>query len=202
MKQIKNQAITLAICLSAFSWTACNSNENSETTTTDTMTDSTGIDHATTFSKHATATLSGTVADTTVEGTVKFDALEDGRVKMTIDITVAKKANQSVALHFHEMGSCGDMGKDAMGHWNPTNTEHGKWGEGNFHSGDIGNISLDGSGKGHLEVDSDRWSIGGDSTTNVLNKSIIVHSGVDDYKSQPSGNSGSRIGCGVVSTTM
>jgi Cu-Zn family superoxide dismutase len=84
------------------------------------------------------------------------------------------------------------------GHWNPTKENHGKWGEGNYHSGDIGNIQLDGSGKGEITMKTNRWTIGGDSLTNVLNHGIIVHSGIDDYKSQPSGNAGSRIGCGVI----
>lgn len=201
MKKIKTSTmLMLAFSIATFSWTGCNGNEESTTETT--MTDSTAETSATMSTDQAMATLSGTMPDTTVEGTMKFEAMEGGKVKMTLDISVPKKANQSVAVHLHEMGNCGEMGKDAMGHWNPTNTEHGKWGEGNFHSGDIGNISLDGNGRGHLEVESDRWTVGGDATTNIFDRSVIVHSGVDDYKSQPSGNAGSRIGCGVISKTM
>jgi Cu-Zn family superoxide dismutase len=90
------------------------------------------------------------------------------------------------------------MGKAAGGHWNPTNTQHGKWGSSSFHSGDIGNINLDANGKGSLELESDLWAIGGDPQKDILNKSIIVHSGVDDYTTQPAGNSGERIGCAVI----
>ena len=90
------------------------------------------------------------------------------------------------------------MGNEAHGHWNPTNKKHGKWGSDNFHSGDIGNIQLDANGKGSKELETDLWSIGGDSTTNILDKSVIVHGGVDDYTSQPAGNAGTRIGCGVI----
>ena len=152
---------------------------------------------ATSGMRSATATLSGTKPDTTVNGTVQFT--QDGnRVRMNLQITVPQKANQSVAVHIHEHGECGNMGKEAMGHWNPTNESHGKWGSGSFHSGDIGNISLDANGRGSLQLESDRWSIGGDARTNILDRSIIVHSGVDDYTSQPSGNSGERIGCGVI----
>ncbi|MEO5648498.1 MAG: superoxide dismutase family protein [Ginsengibacter sp.] len=146
---------------------------------------------------HAQAVITGTYADTTVDGTATFDAV-DGKVKMVLNITVPAKANQSVAVHLHEHGDCGDMGKGAHGHWNPTHKNHGKWGSADFHSGDIGNVQLDAKGKGSMELETDLWSIGGDSTTNILDKSVIVHGGVDDYTSQPAGNAGSRIGCGVI----
>lgn len=148
----------------------------------------------------AVATLSGTIPDTAVNGTVRFE--QDGNeVKMKLDILVPTKANQSVAVHIHEMGDCGDMGNHAGGHWNPTSKKHGEWGSAEFHSGDIGNIQLDGEGKGTKEITSSLWSIGGSDSTNILNKTIIVHGGVDDYTSQPSGNSGARIGCGVIKQT-
>lgn len=146
---------------------------------------------------HAVAELSGTKPDTTVSGTVHFEQ-EGNKVEMKLEISVPSKANQSVAIHIHEHGDCGDMGKGAMGHWNPTNQSHGKWGSSSFHAGDIGNINLDDKGNGKMELETDLWSIGGDSKTDILGKSIIVHSGVDDYTSQPSGNSGERIGCGVI----
>jgi Cu-Zn family superoxide dismutase len=147
--------------------------------------------------QHAEAIISGTYADTTVDGKATFDAA-NGKVKMILNITAPAKANQSVAVHLHEHGACGDMGKEAHGHWNPTNKNHGKWGSASFHSGDIGNVQLDADGKGSIELETDLWSIGGDSTTNILDKSVIVHGGVDDYTSQPSGNAGTRIGCGVI----
>jgi Cu-Zn family superoxide dismutase len=147
--------------------------------------------------QHAEAIISGTYADTTVDGKATFDEV-NGKVKMELNITVPSKANQSVAVHLHEHGACGDMGKQAHGHWNPTNKKHGKWGSESFHSGDIGNVQLNANGKGSLELTTDLWSIGGDSTTNILNKSVIVHGGVDDYTSQPAGNAGTRIGCGVI----
>jgi superoxide dismutase, Cu-Zn family len=119
-------------------------------------------------------------------------------VELELEVTFPKKANSTVAVHLHEHGACGDSGKEAHGHWNPTNEQHGKWGEGAFHSGDIGNVQLDDKGKGKFTMTSDRWSIGGDEKTNILNRAVIVHSGVDDYKTQPTGNAGSRIGCGVI----
>ena len=196
-KSFKNLFSALLI-ISIFSLVSCGSNEtntaseNSDTTTAVTS----GVENE--ASNGAEAILSGTQPDTTVTGTVTFNE-DNGKVKMMLDITVPKKANQSVAVHIHEHGSCGDMGKEAHGHWNPTKMNHGKWGSAAFHSGDIGNVSLNAEGKGTLELETDLWSISGtDSTKNILNKAIIVHGGVDDFTTQPTGNAGSRIGCGVI----
>jgi Cu-Zn family superoxide dismutase len=118
---------------------------------------------------------------------------------MTLDIQIPKMANKTVAVHIHEHGSCGDMGKEAHGHWNPTNANHGKWGSDSFHLGDIGNVDLNGEGKGTLEMETDLWSISSsDSTKSILNRAVIVHGGKDDFTTQPTGNAGSRIGCGVI----
>jgi Cu-Zn family superoxide dismutase len=147
--------------------------------------------------KHAEVTVEGTYPDTTVTGMAKFDA-DNGKVKMVLDITVPAKANKSVAVHLHQHGDCGDHGNMSHGHWNPTNVKHGKWGEGEYHLGDIGNVKLDSKGKGSLTIETDRWTLGGDTTSNILGKALIVHGGVDDYKTQPTGNAGGRIGCGVI----
>ncbi|WP_026897591.1 superoxide dismutase family protein [Daejeonella oryzae] len=148
--------------------------------------------------KKAEAVITATKADYPASGIAKFEQEKDGKVEMKLELTVPGKANQSVAVHFHEHGMCGNEGNDAHGHWNPTNKQHGKWGSSSFHAGDIGNITLDASGKGQLTLETDLWTIGGDSTTNILNKGIIVHSGVDDYTTQPTGNSGARVACGVI----
>lgn len=163
----------------------------------------TSASHATTSSQdtaagtRAEATIASTYPDTAVTGNATFEVV-NGKVKMTLNITAPSKANKSVAVHIHEHPGCGDNGKEAHGHWNPTKVNHGKWGSAASHSGDIGNVELDGQGKGSKELETDRWTIGGDSTTNILNRSIIVHGGVDDYKTQPTGNAGNRIGCGII----
>lgn len=200
---ILNKLLFTASIVSIVGFSACNDSSQSDTPANGDSAEHTntggGSGDANTGGE-AEATLSGTKPDTTVSGTVKFTQ-NGNKVKMNLDISVPNKANQSVAVHFHDHGDCGHMGKDAMGHWNPTHKDHGKWGTGSFHSGDIGNINLDASGKGSMELETDLWSIGGDSTTNIIGKSLIVHSGVDDYTSQPSGNSGERIGCGVIQKT-
>ncbi|MEO9003270.1 MAG: superoxide dismutase family protein [Ginsengibacter sp.] len=186
------------LLLASTLFTACNSSSGTENNNSDsaTVTHSDSVQHNGTAT-HAHATISGTYSDTTVDGSASFDQM-DGKVKMVLNLTIPAKANKSVAVHLHEHGDCGDMGKGAHGHWNPTNKQHGKWGSDNFHSGDIGNVELDGQGKGSITLETALWSIGGDSTTNIINKAVIVHGGVDDYVSQPAGNAGDRIGCGVI----
>lgn len=179
---------------------SCNSSTETETTDMDAdtvLTTQSSEDVNMQASTKAEAILGGTYTDTTLSGNATFEEM-DGKVKMILNITAPAKANQSVAVHIHEHGACGDMGKEAHGHWNPTNKQHGKWGSDSFHSGDIGNVQLDNDGKGSLEMETDLWSIGGDSTTNILDRAIIVHGGVDDFKTQPTGNAGNRIGCGVI----
>lgn len=199
-KKMTAKLAGLLLVTAAITYTACGNNNDADTNTgTDTTTamQNNGATNGDVNAQAAIATLSGTKPDTTVEGTVRF-AQEGNGVRMDLQITVPKKANQSVAVHIHEHGDCGDMGKHAGGHWNPTGENHGRWGSGAFHSGDIGNIQLDGNGVGSMQLTSDRWSMGGDAKTDILGKTIIVHSGVDDYNSQPSGNSGERIGCGAI----
>jgi len=184
---------------------SCNNNsEGKITPDTTQVTTSTAIPETTKDTapapivNHAEAKLAGTYADTTVDGIVKFDTDSAGKVIMNLDITVPAKAGKTVAVHIHEHGNCADTAKMAHGHWNPTNAQHGKWGSGSFHSGDIGNVKLNAKGKGSLSLTTDLWTLGGKPDKNILGKSIIIHGGMDDYKTQPSGNSGTRIGCGVI----
>lgn len=148
--------------------------------------------------KYAAAIVSATKEDTVVNGTVKFYEQKDGAVKMELELLIPKMANKSVAVHLHEHGMCGNSGADAHGHWNPTNSQHGKWGSASFHLGDIGNIQLDAYGKGTLQLVTKLWTISGTDINNIVGHGVIVHSGVDDYTSQPAGNAGTRIGCGAI----
>jgi superoxide dismutase, Cu-Zn family len=211
MKALLNVSVfSLALAI-----TACN-NEGENKSTTDSITTTTvDTPMTTTDTSHSTmnmapdtatvpmvekaeAMLSGTYPDTTLSGTAKFTTGKNGKVKMVLDITVAAKAGKSVAVHLHEHGDCGDSGKMAHGHWDPTNAQHGKWGQGSFHSGDIGNVKLDAKGKGSVTIETDLWTLGGKWDKNVLGKAVIVHGGMDDFTTQPTGNAGSRIGCGVI----
>ena len=124
---------------------------------------------------------------------------ENGFIKLVVELREAD--TDKLAIHIHELGDCESSdGSSAGGHWNPTNEQHGKWGELPFHSGDIGNIDIDENGRGFFEMKDHfkRWSLSSSGNTNILGRAIIIHAGVDDMSSQPSGAAGARIGCGVI----
>jgi superoxide dismutase, Cu-Zn family len=197
MKKLAPLKTVLSGCMImlASAFLSCGSNE-----TTAVDSDSTVYNAEVEDVAHVESVINGTYADTSVTGMATFDA-ENGMVKMVLDVTIPARANKSVAVHLHEHGDCGDDGKNAHGHWNPTNQPHGKWGVDSFHLGDIGNIKLDGEGKGHMEMETDLWSISG-ASNGINGKAIIIHGGEDDFKTQPTGNAGNRIGCGIIKTKM
>ncbi|MBI2922268.1 MAG: superoxide dismutase family protein [Planctomycetes bacterium] len=134
-----------------------------------------------------------------VKGTATFVA-KGGKVWLTVEIEGASAGPH--AFHIHEKGDCSSAdAKSAGGHWNPTSKAHGKWGEGEFHLGDIGNIEVGQDGKGSLKVETDLWTVGTGQSNDVVGKSVIVHEGADDFKTQPTGNAGKRFGCGVIELT-
>jgi Cu-Zn family superoxide dismutase len=104
------------------------------------------------------------------------------------------------AIHIHEKSDCTAAdGSSAGGHWNPTFKNHGKWGIGDYHKGDIGNFIADKDGNGTISMTTDEWNIGsGDPTKDILGKGLIVHQGTDDFTSQPSGNAGARVACSAI----
>lgn len=119
--------------------------------------------------------------------------------EVTMKATVKGLAEGSHAIHIHENADCSSM-KAAGGHWNPTDEPHGKWGaEEGFHKGDIGNFEVNADGVGTISITTDQWCIGcDDANKNVIGHSIIVHEGVDDFVSQPSGAAGARMACGTI----
>lgn len=117
---------------------------------------------------------------------------------MEIDLSVYKlNRNGLHAVHIHEFGDCSDtQAKNAGGHWNPTNEKHGKWGHNEFHNGDLGNLKADAEGKARMVISSDKWCTGcNDQSKNLIGKSIVIHAKADDFKTQPTGDAGGRIGC-------
>jgi len=97
--------------------------------------------------KQAKATISATTEADQGNGTISF-VQNSSEVEMKLELNFPSKAGQTVAVHIHEHGDCGNAGNDAHGHWNPTKSNHGKWGQGEFHLGDIGNVVLDANGNG------------------------------------------------------
>lgn len=134
----------------------------------------------------------------TAVGDVEF-AEEDGTVMMRATLSGLTPGEH--AIHIHEKADCSsEDGKSTGGHWNPTHAPHGKWGaaEG-YHKGDIGNFTADADGNAVVTFETDEWCIGcDDDTKNIDGKAIIVHAGVDDFVTQPTGAAGGRISCGGI----
>ncbi|NHN24483.1 superoxide dismutase family protein [Flavobacterium jejuense] len=151
-----------------------------------------------TISKSITATaIISAKSNSAVSGTVTFTENE-GMVSMVA--TLSGLAPGKHAIHIHEKGDCSaNDGSSAGGHWNPTNEDHGIWGTTPFHKGDIGNIEIDAQGIGTISRDTDLWCIDcADTDKNIVGKAIIIHEGIDDFSSQPSGAAGKRAGCGEI----
>lgn len=147
-------------------------------------------------SKQKAKAMIQSASGSSLTGEAMFEEDGDG-VKMTLTVKGGNPGTH--AVHLHESGDCSAPdAKSAGGHWNPTSDEHGHRGMGEFHSGDIANLEVGADGTGKLEVTAKDWTIGGADSTNVIGRAVIIHADQDDFTSQPSGNAGSRVGCGVV----
>ncbi len=134
-------------------------------------------------------------SESNVTGEVTFTE-DGGTVSMTAMLTGLTTGEH--AIHIHDKADCSSAdGKSTGGHWNPTSTPHGKWGaEEGYHKGDIGNFMADAEGNATVTFATDEWCIGcDDDTKNIVGKGVIVHQGVDDFTSQPSGAAGARVSC-------
>jgi len=100
-------------------------------------------------------------------------------------------------FHIHEHGDCGTADASSAGeHFNPGGDPHGNPAIGAHHAGDIHNLKSDARGVAQVDTTVDGVSLGGPN--DIRGKAIIVHASADDYATQPSGNSGARIACGVI----
>ena len=131
------------------------------------------------------------INDSNVSGTVNFENTAEG---VQVTASISGLTGSMHGFHIHQYGDCtAEDGTSAGGHFNPGGNDHAGPDAMNRHMGDMGNISADENGNATLEyVDStiDMYQI--------IGRGIIVHGGVDDLESQPSGAAGPRIGCGVI----
>ncbi len=140
----------------------------------------------TTLSPKSDSKVSGNVVFTEEHGVVKMEAIMEG-------LSAGEHA-----IHLHEKADCSSAdGKSTGGHWNPTFTDHGKWGDATgYHKGDIGNFTATESGLATVNFSTEEWCIGcGDEKKDITGKAVVVHQGTDDFVSQPSGAAGSRVSC-------
>jgi superoxide dismutase, Cu-Zn family len=133
-----------------------------------------------------------------VTGTLNFIAEKQGvRVGGLIK---GLKIGSEQAFHVHAKGDCSAPdGNSAGEHFNPTAQQHGNpKTRGPRHLGDMVNLKADTSGVATVDLLIEGATLHTGQPTDVLGKAIIVHQSADDYTSQPSGNSGARVACGVI----
>ncbi len=147
-----------------------------------------------TTSASASARLLATTGNTTT-GIVRF-VQTGSTVRVTGGIS-GLKPGAVHGFHIHEKGDCssGD-GMGTGGHFNPTNAPHGNHGHGAHHTGDLPSLTANAFGIATLNFESD--SIRLDGPNNITGRGLIVHRDPDDYTTQPTGNSGPRLACAVI----
>jgi len=143
----------------------------------------------------ATAQLQPTKGNKTF-GEATFEQVGD-KVRVVVFVQ-GLKPGQEHGLHIHEAGDCssGD-GMSAKGHFNPHGKPHGQPTSGERHAGDLPALKAGKDGRAKIDVTLDVISIG-QGPGNIIGRGLIIHADPDDYKTQPTGNAGARIACGVI----
>lgn len=129
-----------------------------------------------------------------VRGTVAFTPAPGG-VRVVADITGLTPGAHG--FHVHDKGDCSAPdATSAGGHFNPGNAPHGAPDAEKHHAGDLGNITAGEDGKAHLDQVFPFLSLAGPES--IVGRGFIVHGGKDDLTTQPTGNAGARVACGVI----
>ena len=128
-------------------------------------------------------------------GSATLTALPNG-VLIGLDLTAIPAGEH--ALHIHAVGACEPPDfKSAGGHFNPEEDKHGLMNPAGPHAGDMPNIEVPDSGKLKIEVLNQMVHLG-DGLLDQDGSALVIHAGADDYKTDPAGNAGDRIACGVI----
>ncbi len=161
----------------------------------------TEVEHEQTEMEYQTQTIDQAVAvmhatdGNSVEGTVLFTQTEQG-VRVEANIS-GLDADSMHGFHIHEYGDCrASDGTSAGGHFNPEEAEHGGPDDDMRHVGDLGNLQSDADGNATAEFVDPQLQLSG--MTSILGRGVIIHAGEDDLVSQPTGDAGGRLSCGVI----
>jgi Cu-Zn family superoxide dismutase len=131
-------------------------------------------------------------------GTAMFTEASGG---VRIEFKVSQLPAGTHALHIHTTGRCEGPGfMSAGGHFNPAMKEHGKDNPQGPHAGDLPNFVVDASGNGEGTVVATGVTLaeGSDSLFHTGGTALMIHAAADDYKTDPTGNAGPRLACGVI----
>ena len=109
------------------------------------------------------------------------------------------KPGDTRGFHIHEKGDCSAAdASSAGGHFNPGAQAHGRSGHGAHHAGDTDNIVADAKGVARIDAHVSGVTLGGGAANDIAGRAVIVHAAADDYTTQPTGNAGARVACGVI----
>jgi Cu-Zn family superoxide dismutase len=143
----------------------------------------------------ATAQLQPTKGNKTF-GEATFEQVGD-RVHVVVYVQ-GLKPGQEHGLHLHEVGDCGSGdGMSAKGHFNPYGKPHGQPSSSDRHAGDLPALKAGKDGRAKVDVKVDILTVQA-GPASVIGRAVIVHADPDDYRTQPTGNAGARLACGVI----
>jgi Cu-Zn family superoxide dismutase len=132
--------------------------------------------------------------NSTARGEVTFTQEADG-VRVTGSFSGLTFGERG--FHVHEKGDCSAPdASSAGGHFNPGGKPHGAPGDAERHVGDLGNLKADPYGLARIDVLDKHLALSGPNS--IIGKAVIVHEKADDLKTQPTGNAGARLACGVI----
>jgi len=143
----------------------------------------------------ATAQLQPTKGNKTI-GEATFEQV-GSKVRVVIFVQGLKPGKEH-GLHIHEVGDCssGD-GMSTKGHFNPYGKPHANHGSAERHAGDLPPLKANSKGRANIDVELDIITLA-PGPASIIGRGLIVHADPDDYKTQPTGNAGARIACGVI----
>lgn len=130
-----------------------------------------------------------------IEGTVTFTQTDEG--VMVQAVVSGLEAESMHGFHIHQYGDCrASDGTSAAGHFDPMDMPHGAPTAEQRHVGDMGNLPAGADGVAEIEYNDPVIELNGPNS--IMGRGVIVHAGRDDLESQPTGDAGSRLGCGVI----
>ena len=132
-----------------------------------------------------------------VTGTVKLTQADDG---VTFEAVIeGLSPGNAHGFHVHEGTDCDTPdASSAGGHFNPTGMPHGAPNSSHSHAGDLPNLQAHQNGRATLSTINDQVSLERGAANNIVGRTLVIHAEPDDHVSQPAGNSGARIACGVI----
>ena len=142
----------------------------------------------------ATAQLKPTPGNKTI-GEATFEQT-GGKVRVVVFVQ-GLKPGQEHGLHIHEGADCSGDAMGAKGHFNPFGKPHGRFGGSDRHAGDLPPLKANNKGRANVQVDADIITVTS-GPGSIIGRALVVHAGPDDFKTQPHGNAGARLACGVI----